>query len=73
MEERGCSINWKLDLRPRILQKSREKLLEEVSRHPRSLAKEQSDLGIFVVSSPDGGSEAGCSEAIRLNFELKRV
>ena len=29
------------------------KILEEVSRHPR-----QSDLGTFMVPSPDGDSEA---------------
>ena len=36
------------------------KLLEEVSRHPRSSAEGQSDLGTFVVPSPDGDSEAKC-------------
>ena len=30
----------------------------------RSSAEEQSDLGIFVVPSPDGDSEAGYGEAI---------
>ena len=47
-----------------MLQKSRVKVLEDVSRHPRSSAEEQSDLGIFVIPSPDGDSEAGCGEAI---------
>ena len=54
MEEKWCSIDWTLDLKPGMLQKSREKVLEEVSRHPRSILKEQSDLGTFVVLSPDG-------------------
>ena len=48
------------------------RVLEEVSRHPRSLAG-QSDLRTFVVPSPDGDSEAGCGEAILLNFEMKSV
>ena len=51
----------------------KRKILEEVSRHSRSLPKKQSNLGTFVVPSPDGDSEAGCGEAILLNFELKRV
>ena len=55
-----------------MLQKSKVKLLEEVSRHPRSSAEGQSDLGTFVVSSRDGDSEAGCGKAI-LNLDLKRV
>ena len=32
----------------------KRKVLEEVSKHPRSLAKEQSDLGTFVVPAQDG-------------------
>ena len=55
-----------------MLQKSRVKALEEVSRHPRSSAEGQSDLGTFVVPSPDGDSEAGCGKAI-LSFDLKRM
>ena len=47
-----------------MLKKSIEKLLEEVAKHPRSSAKKQSDLGTFVVTSPDGNSEAGRGEAI---------
>ena len=47
-----------------MLQKSRVKVLEEVSRHPSSSAEGQSDLGIFVVPFPDGDSEAECGEAI---------
>ena len=47
-----------------MLQKSIEKILEEVSRHPRSSAEGQSDLGTFVVHSPDGDSETGRGEAI---------
>ena len=39
----------KIDLRPRMLQKSREKVLEEMSRHTRSSAEGQSDLKTFVV------------------------
>ena len=72
MEERWCSTDWRLDLRPRMLQKSRVKVLEEVSRHLRSSAEEQFDLGTFVVSFSDGDSEAGCGKAI-LNFDLKRM
>ena len=34
-----------------MLQKSREKVLEEVSRRPRSLAKGQSDLRTFVTTN----------------------
>ena len=52
--------------------KSKVKVLEEVSRHPKSSAEEQSDLGTFVVPSPDGDSEAGCGKTI-LNFDLKTV
>ena len=48
------------------------RVLEEVSRHPRSSGEGQSDLGTFVVSSPDGDSEAGCGKAI-LNSDLKTV
>ena len=59
-DERWCSTDWKLNLRPRMLQKSRVNVLAEVSRHPRSSAEEQSNLGIFVVPSPDGD----CGEAI---------
>ena len=40
------------------------KVLEEVARHPRSSSEGQSDLGTFVVPSPDGNSEAGCGEVI---------
>ena len=47
-----------------MLQKSRVKVLEEVSRHLRSSAEGQSDLGTFMVTSPDGDSESGCGEAI---------
>ena len=54
-----------------MLQKSRVKVLE-VSRHPRSSTEGQSDLGTFVVPSPDGDSEAGCGKAI-LNIDLKSV
>ena len=64
MEERWCSTDRKIDLRPRMFQKSRLKVLEEVSRHPRSSAEGQSDLGTFLVNSPDGDSEAGCGEAL---------
>ena len=64
MEERWCFTDWKLDLRPRMLQKSRVKVLEEVSRYLRSSAEGQSDLGTFVALSPDGDPDAGCGEAI---------
>ena len=47
-----------------MLQKSRVKVLEEVLRLPRSSAEGQSDLGTFVVHSPDGDSEAGYGKAI---------
>ena len=50
-----------------MLQKSREKVLEEVSRHPRLSAEGQSDLETFV------DSETGCGEAIILSFEYKSV
>ena len=53
-----------------MLQKSIEKVLEEVSRHPRSSSEGQSDLGTFVVPSPDGESEAGHGEATMKNLEL---
>ena len=43
-----------------MLQKSRVKVLEEVSRHPRLSAEGHSDLGTFVVPSADGDFEAGC-------------
>ena len=47
-----------------MVQKSRVKVKEEVSRHPRSSAAGESDLGTFVVPSPEGDSEAGCGKAI---------
>ena len=50
-----------------MLHKSRVRVLEEVSRHPRSSAEGQLDLGTFAVPSPDGDSEVGCGEAI-FNF-----
>ena len=56
-----------------MLQKSKGKALEEMSKHPRLSAEGQSDLGTFVVPSPDGDSEAGGGEAILLNFELENV
>ena len=40
MEERWFSTDWKLNLRPRILQNSREKVLEEVSKQSRSSAED---------------------------------
>ena len=72
---RGEMVFHRLEIRymAEMLQKSREKLLEEVSRHPRSSAEGQSDLGTFMVPSPDRDSEAGRGKAIILNFELKRV
>ena len=62
----GKMVFRRLEIRskPRMLQKSRVKVLEKVSRYPRSSAEGQSDLGTFVVPSPDGNSEAGCDEAI---------
>ena len=56
-----------------MLQKSRVKVVEEMSRHPRSSAEGQSDLGTFVVPSPDGDSEAGFFLAIFKNIDLKRL
>ena len=50
---------------------SLEKVLEEVSRHPRSSSEGQSDLGTFVAPFPDMDSEAGRGEAIIKNFYLK--
>ena len=41
-----------------------KKVLEKVSRQPRSSAEGQSDLGTFVVPSPDGDSKAGFILAI---------
>ena len=38
------------------------------SRHLRLLSKEQSNLGTFLVPSPDGDSKARCCEAIILNI-----
>ena len=73
MKERWCSIDRKLDLRPRIIHKSIEKVLEEVSRRPRSSSEGQFILGIFVVPSPNGDLEAGCDEALIENFELNSV
>ena len=51
-----------------------EKVLEEVSKHPRSSAEGQSDLGTFVVPSPDGDSEAGRGKAIikkKMSWSIK--
>ena len=46
-----------------MFKKSRVKVLEKVSRHPIPSAEEQSDLGTFLVPSPNGDSEAGFGEA----------
>ena len=56
-----------------MLQKSRVKVLEEVSRHPRSSAEEQSDLGTFLVPSPDGDSEAGCGELLLIGAQMHHI
>ena len=47
-----------------IRSKATNVTLEEVSRHPSSSAEGQSDLGTFVVPSPDENSEAGFLVAI---------
>ena len=54
-----------------MLQKSIEKVLDEVSRHPRSSAVGQSDLWTFVFLSPYADSEAKRGEAIIKNLKLK--
>ncbi|MPC45126.1 hypothetical protein E2C01_038811 [Portunus trituberculatus] len=41
----------------------------EVSRHFGSPSREQSDLGIFLVSSPEGDCETGCG----VNIFLKQT
>ena len=56
-----------------MLQKLIYKILEEVSRHPKSSTEGQSDLETFVVSSPAGDSEAGRGEDIMKYFELRSV
>ena len=61
-----------LKIRFKATQNSRVKLLEEVSRHPRSSAEGQSDMEKIMVPSPDGEYEDGCDKAI-LNFDLKRL
>ncbi|MPC31002.1 hypothetical protein E2C01_024274 [Portunus trituberculatus] len=45
-----------------------KKNLREVSRHSGSQSGKQSDLGTFLVPSPEGDFEAGFGIAI-LNFE----
>ena len=55
-----------------MLQESIEKVLEVVSRHPKSPSGGQSALGIFVVPSPDRDSEAGRREAFNI-IDLKGV
>ena len=64
--------DWKLDLRPRMLQKSIEKIIEKVSRHPRSSSEGQSDLETFVVPSPDGTPRLGVVRPL-YKIELKGV
>ena len=47
-----------------MLQKLKEKNVRGVSRYLHSLSEEQSDLGTFMVPSPEGDSEAGVGVAI---------
>ena len=58
-----------------MLQKSRVKVLEEVSRHLRSSVEGQSDLRLFVVSSLNGDCETMCLKEIKkfLHEECKSV
>ena len=55
-----------------MLQESKVKVLEEVSRHPRSSSEGHSDLGTCVVPSLDEDSEAGRGLAF-LKFDFKKV
>ena len=48
------------------------KIIRGSVKTPEVVSRGQSDLGTFVVSSPDENSEAGCGKAI-LNFDLKSV
>ena len=53
-----------------MLQKLMEKNVRGVSRHLGSIPQEQSDLGTFMVPSPEGDSEAGVGVVIfSKNFE----
>ena len=47
-----------------MLQKLIEKNVRGVSRHLGSIPEEQSNLGTFMVLSPEGDSEAGVGVTI---------
>ena len=47
-----------------MLQKLIEKNVRGVSSHLESIPEEQSDLGTFMVPSPEGDSETGVGVAI---------
>ena len=56
-----------------MFQKLMEINVMGVSRHLGSIPEEQSDLGTFMVPSPEGDSEAGLGVAIfNRNFELRK-
>ena len=54
-----------------MLQKSIQKKFEEVPRHLKSSPGEWSDLGKFVVPSPDGDSEAWLTVAIMIILKVR--
>ena len=63
---RGEVVFYRLKIRSKtanVAQVDEEKY-EGVSRHLRSIPEEQSDLGTFMVPSPEGDSEAGVIVAI---------
>ena len=55
---------YRLKIRQRLLQKLIVKNVRGVSRHLGSIPEGQSDLGTFMVPSPEGDSEDGVGVAI---------
>ncbi|MPC49451.1 hypothetical protein E2C01_043253 [Portunus trituberculatus] len=69
---RGEVVFYRLKIRSKtanVIEVNEEKS-RKVSKHFRSPPREQSDLGIFLVPSPEGDSEAGFGVAI-LNSEFQ--
>ena len=57
-----------------MMQKSRVKVLEEVSRHPRSSAEGKSDLGTFVNTRASNVITHICATAsFGLKMRIKKV
>ena len=56
-----------------MLQKLTDSKLEEVSRHLKSSSENRSEMGTFMVPSPEGDSEELLSLAFLIDFEEESV